>query len=831
MKIIKLLARTLTTAFAISAGVASAVAPTVSITSPANNANFVAPASITINANAADTDGTVSKVEFFNGATKLGQDTASPYSFNWTNVAVGTYAITAKATDNSGAVTTSTAITVKVNANVAPTASITSPAPNASFAAPGSITINANVADTDGTISKVEFFNGTTLLGSDTTSPYSYTWSNVAVGTYSLTAKATDDKGATKTSTAVSVTVAANKVPTVSITAPTNNASFTAPGSIAISANAADTDGTIAKVDFYNGTTLLGTDTTSPYTYTWANVAVGTYSITAKATDDKGAVSTSSAVSVTVSANQAPTVSITSPAANASFAAPASIAINANAADTNGTISKVEFYNGTTLLGSDTTSPYSYTWSNVAAGTYSLTAKATDNVGAMTTSAAVSISVASNQPPTVSLIAPANNASFAAPAASISITANAADADGTIAKVEFFNGSTLLGTDTSSPYSYNWTNVAAGAYSITAKATDNKGASSTSAAATISVVTNQPPIIDFNEPVVDANTTIFGPSDILLGAIASDPGGSVTKVEFFVDVAFTGPVKIGEATNAPYRFLWKDVYGAQYGTKVDGTSNTYGFYLRAVATDNTGATTTAHKYMTVVTSPDLPVVTFKMQNSAFVDKAVYSTAKSLTPSIRYYFPIGGQSQRAQIYANTTLLCETVDVIELANSRLNCGSANLAAGTYTISAKITSASGVVASKTAGTIYVQAVPVVLADITSPADGDKFWPGRLDIVGSLTLSAGATFKLYRNNFDCTGTYPANDVVIPATINSANFSATYNWDPELLYLQPACIRAYVLAPDGTSAQTVKNIAYLSPSIAFVNKSVTVYTPTVVSG
>ncbi|RYZ78092.1 MAG: hypothetical protein EOO68_40910, partial [Moraxellaceae bacterium] len=70
--------------------------------------------SVSLTANATDSDGTISKVEFFNGTTSLGADATSPYSFSWTNVAAGTYQITAKATDNSGAVTTSSAITVTV---------------------------------------------------------------------------------------------------------------------------------------------------------------------------------------------------------------------------------------------------------------------------------------------------------------------------------------------------------------------------------------------------------------------------------------------------------------------------------------------------------------------------------------------------------------------------------------------------------------------------------------------------------------------------------------------------------------------------------------------
>ena len=85
-------------------------------------------------------------------------------------------------------------------------------------------------------------------------------------------------------------------------------------------------------------------------------------------------------------ANQAPTVSLTSPANNATFTASTSITITASAADSDGTISKVEFFNGATLLGTSTTSPYNFAWSSVAAGSYSLTAKATDNSGASTTS-------------------------------------------------------------------------------------------------------------------------------------------------------------------------------------------------------------------------------------------------------------------------------------------------------------------------------------------------------------------------------------------------------------------------------------------------------------
>jgi hypothetical protein len=88
--------------------------PTVSLTSPANDASFTSPAKIPLAANAADADGRVSLVQFFSGTTKVGEDATAPYSFQWKVGAAGTYTLTARATDNAGAVTTSSPVTVTV---------------------------------------------------------------------------------------------------------------------------------------------------------------------------------------------------------------------------------------------------------------------------------------------------------------------------------------------------------------------------------------------------------------------------------------------------------------------------------------------------------------------------------------------------------------------------------------------------------------------------------------------------------------------------------------------------------------------------------------------
>jgi arabinogalactan endo-1,4-beta-galactosidase len=97
----------------------------------------------------------------------------------------------------------------------------------------------------------------------------------------------------------MAVTIASDSPPTVSITSPLNGAIFAQDANITIDANASDTDGAVTKVEFFQGTTKLGEDANSPYSYTWNSVPTGYYSLTAKATDDDGNSTTSSPVGIT----------------------------------------------------------------------------------------------------------------------------------------------------------------------------------------------------------------------------------------------------------------------------------------------------------------------------------------------------------------------------------------------------------------------------------------------------------------------------------------------------------------------------------------------------
>jgi hypothetical protein len=191
--------------------VQGSAAPAVTLTQPANGASFAAPATVGLAAIASDADGTIAKVEFLNGATKLGEDTSAPYTFTWSGAGPGSYTLSARATDDSGQAVTSAPATITVSGNSAPTATVTAPANGASFRWKPTITVTATASDPGGSVAKVEFLDNGNLLAQDTTAPYAHTWRNVPSGSHVLAARATDAQGATGTSAPVTITVATKR--------------------------------------------------------------------------------------------------------------------------------------------------------------------------------------------------------------------------------------------------------------------------------------------------------------------------------------------------------------------------------------------------------------------------------------------------------------------------------------------------------------------------------------------------------------------------------------------------------------------------------------------
>jgi len=184
-----------------------------------------------------------------------------------------------------------------------PSTSITAPTGGATVSR--TTTLSASALDGSGVI-RVEFYDGTNLLGTDTTAPYSLSWNTVGLanGWHSLTARGYDVYNNVGTSAAVSVvvnnTAADTTAPTVSLTSPATGTTLTTGTTYTLAATASDNVG-VARVEFFLDGTLLGSDTTAPYSLSWYNnTTVGSHSLLARAYDAAGNVASSTAVTVSV---------------------------------------------------------------------------------------------------------------------------------------------------------------------------------------------------------------------------------------------------------------------------------------------------------------------------------------------------------------------------------------------------------------------------------------------------------------------------------------------------------------------------------------------------
>lgn len=403
-----------------------------------------------------------------------------------------------------------------------PVVSITSPSSGTTIASQTNITIQALAMDADGTISSVKFYQEGSLLGTDNSSPYSYTWTNVSAGDYTLTAEATDNSGLVTTSLPVVLHVT-NTLPAISITAPLDGASYTTGATVTINANATDANGTISKVNFYVDGIFKGTDNSSPYSATWVST-VGGHALTAVAVDNLGDSTRSAVVNITASTtNVPPTISFTSPTNNATYLTTDIVNISVTTGDADGTVSRVNFYDGTTFIGTDVSSPYSMT-KTFTAGVHNLYATSKDDAGDSTTAGPVKITVSAppNIKPVVSITSPYDGENFTSPA-TFDINVDASDADGTIARVNFYLNGTFVATDASAPYSTTPSGITPGGYTYNVTAIDNDGDSTTSTSVTVIVIEAAPP----------------DPDDLSANVVVTNPilcaGGSAT-----VDVSATG---------------------------------------------------------------------------------------------------------------------------------------------------------------------------------------------------------------------------------------------------------------------------------------------------
>ena len=326
-------------------------APAVAVTAPNAGATFYNPASVALAATATPGASAISRVEFYVDGTLLGQATNAPYTYTWTTPSYGTHAVSAKAVDTANRTTLSADVPVTLNIpNVAgfrgeyySTAGLT----NLVFVrADSAINFNWNNASPDPRLptglysvrwsgkitprySETYTFSAVTddgvrlwVNGQQIINQWVSQGATTTTGTITLTANQSYDlvmeyyQGGgsasaqlfwSSTSQAqeiipasrVTVPPPVNATPAVWLNAPLLGAAYFNGDTIPFNASATDSDGTIARVEFWADGVKLGQSTAAPYLWNWAGPhGAGAHTLWAMAYDNGGAFSTSAQIAV-----------------------------------------------------------------------------------------------------------------------------------------------------------------------------------------------------------------------------------------------------------------------------------------------------------------------------------------------------------------------------------------------------------------------------------------------------------------------------------------------------------------------------------------------------
>ena len=278
---------------------------------------------------------------------------------------------------------------LKWGPNALPNVVINTPTEGQNFGASAPVNIGVTATDADGVIDSVNFYKDGVLLATvQGPGPYNASFNTgLVTTTHTIVARGWDDDGGFKSDT-VHITVTGNNPPVVNLTAP--NAAITG-STVNISATATDPDG-IQSVQFFFNNVAIGAPIPAPGPYVTSFVATpagnytGANGIRATATDLLGAPGSDSE-NIVVTNNQPATATITAPV-NGAFVSEGPVTVTANATDTDGSVSSVEFFANGVSIGVDNTgpAPFSISWNAVYAtyapsGDVVLTAKSTDNLG------------------------------------------------------------------------------------------------------------------------------------------------------------------------------------------------------------------------------------------------------------------------------------------------------------------------------------------------------------------------------------------------------------------------------------------------------------------
>ncbi|MEM1327792.1 MAG: Ig-like domain-containing protein, partial [Bacteroidota bacterium] len=859
------------------------VPPSVSISSPSSGQNFTAGAIIVVNANASDSDGTVTGVELFYDNVSRGTDSSAPYQWSIPNATAGSHNIRVVATDNGG-LTAQAAINISVtaSANVNPTVNFTNPTSGQSFTSGSSLTVTANASDSDGTVTGVEFIYNGISQGIDNAAPYQWSIASLTAGTKTLQIIATDDDGGTAQQT-ISITVTQaggssnpdfpspvsdcftgrtfnasdsvvtggtyqvaqnivtngslrlnesagivfqagnsitlrpgfsikssssgffiarigqctniNNLPLVDFMQPLNNEALDVNSDMIVRATASDPYGHVASVQFYYDGVLQGTDNIAPYQWVVPNLAAGTHTLRVVATDDEGATAEKT-ITITVSdLNDAPIVQFTQPLDGATYDAGDDLMVTATATDTDGLVSSVEFYYNGTLQGTDNLPPYQWLLFDLMPGTHTLRVVATDNEGA-TGEETITITV-NNVPPTIAFVTP-NDGQIFMENDLINVEATANDPDGTIVGITFYLDGVIQGIDNAAPYRWTLSGLTAGTYTLKLVAEDNSGAEA-EVTHTIQVnAPSNPPTVSFIAPL---NGNVFNAGvDLTVRAIANDTDGSVVKVALYYD-----GILQGTDFTTPYSWV---IFGLTPGIHS----------LKLVATDNSGET---DEETISISVSDPNTLADNNTMIANINSVVFNTADILRqqlnnpPVVTISTPMDGQQFNVgddlTVQASATDADGTVRNIRLqfdgvTQSIINGNSgtwdavsdpdlANLQEGMHTIRVIAVDNNGAVGDLTYTINVVQAMNIPpTVNIDFPVDGGTFTEG--DNI-NVTVSAS----------DADGNVTGVELLFDGVSQGTDNTAPYQFTLTNVSAGTFTLQAIATDDEGATAQDIISI------------------------
>jgi hypothetical protein len=596
-------------------------APTVAISSPATSSSVSGTVSISVSAE--DNVG-VTKVEFYVNGVLVATEAASPYVYSWNTatLASGTYTLTVKAYDAAGNVGESSKTVSVVNNDItAPTVALTAPLSNSIVS--GTIAVSAGASDNVG-VNMVELYANGVLLFASNASPYNFTWdtTQVANGSYILTARAVDSSGNSGTSSAVTVTVqnADTSAPTISaFSMPTSATSLTvAVSSFSASDNIGVTGYLITESATAPSSSASGWSSSAPTSFTFSGE--GTKTAYAWTKDAAGNVSAAKSATTTIKLpmDLSSALSIASPVNNATVSA--TITVSVSVLDQLAP-AKVLFYVDGALRAADTLAPFGFNWNTttLADGSHTLMAKAVDSSGNVLATSTVTVTVANavsdTTAPTISAFSlPTSATSLTVAVSSFSASDNIGVTGYLITESATAPSSSASGWSSSAPTSFTFSGEGTKtAYAWTKDAAGNVSAAK-SATTTIKLPdTSAPTISAFSMPTSATSLTVavssFSASDnigvtgYLITESATAPSSSASGWSSSAPTSFTFS---GEGTKTAYAWT-KDAAGNVSAAKSATTS--------IKLPDTTAPTISAFSMPTSATSLTVAVSSFSASDN------------------------------------------------------------------------------------------------------------------------------------------------------------------------------------------------------------------------